>query len=576
LQGAFVKSTSPDYADMPVEVAEAKGVRGIEGDLGLVLLREARRYALTAPFQTPVRVSADGDDRAVVVQYEVRLQEGLTCGGAYLKLYEARPGFSAAGVNPHTPYAIMFGPDRCGATDKVHLILRWTNPVDGSVEEKHMTDPPRARGDTVVHLYTLVLRPDGTFSVKIDGAEVRGGRLDSPADFSPAILPPERINDPTDSKPADWVDEAEMADPEASKPADWDDDAPVTVPDMDAQKPSGWLDDEPDYVPDPHARRPEGWDDDEDGEWTAPQVPNPRCEVASGCGPWARPSKRNPAYRGKWAAPRVPNPAYRGEWKPRQVANPAYFTDAHLHRLGGAGIGGVGIEVWTMNAGLLFDNVLVTRNETEAQDFAAATFTPKHAVQAAAAEEESRELARREREAAAAEGGILEKLVYWVGELFLIARGNPLMTLGSLVAAIATVSVACYAMCATNDPDVLSGMDGAEARIRGLAAGAARRGDGGASAAGGRTAAGPRARRPKHGPSVADLGAEDSEEEDERAAAAAAAAAAATTGGGQRSTNPQGEGEEEEAAAADDEGETAGGNAGATGGGVRRRPRKAE
>ena len=50
---------------------------------------------------------------------ELRLQEGLDCGGGYIKLYEASEAFNAADVNPNTPYIIMFGPDRCGATDKV-------------------------------------------------------------------------------------------------------------------------------------------------------------------------------------------------------------------------------------------------------------------------------------------------------------------------------------------------------------------------------------------------------------------------------------------------------------------------
>ena len=32
-------------------------------------------------------------------------------------------------------------------------------------------------------------------------------------------------DDPEDTKPADWVDEAKITDPHATKPADWDEDA---------------------------------------------------------------------------------------------------------------------------------------------------------------------------------------------------------------------------------------------------------------------------------------------------------------------------------------------------------------
>ena len=64
------------------------------------------------------------------------------------------------------------------------------------------------------------------------GEERKGGSLFE--DFEPAFNPPDTIPDPTDSKPADWVDEPKIADPDASKPEDWDEDAPETIPDEDA------------------------------------------------------------------------------------------------------------------------------------------------------------------------------------------------------------------------------------------------------------------------------------------------------------------------------------------------------
>jgi len=49
----------------------------------------------------------------------------------------------------------------------------------------------------------------------VNGAsESKGSLLE---DFDPAVNPPKEINDPTDSKPADWVDEAKIPDPEAKK-----------------------------------------------------------------------------------------------------------------------------------------------------------------------------------------------------------------------------------------------------------------------------------------------------------------------------------------------------------------------
>ena len=87
-------------------------------------------------------------------------------------------------------------------------------------------------------------------------------------DFTPAVNPPQEIDDPEDSKPEDWVDTKRIPDPDATKvmvlmifstymanmfrkPDDWDEDAPYEIPDEDAIKPEGWLDDEPEFIPDP-------------------------------------------------------------------------------------------------------------------------------------------------------------------------------------------------------------------------------------------------------------------------------------------------------------------------------------
>ena len=112
-----------------------------------------------------------------------------------------------------------------------------------------------------------------------------------------------------------------------------------------ACRPDTWEPDEPLQIPDPTAEAPADWDSDEDGEWEAPLVPNPKCKP-SGCGEWKRPQVANPAYKGKWVQAKIDNPAYVGKWAPRQIDNPAYYYDAAPHDV--MPIGGVGIELWTM------------------------------------------------------------------------------------------------------------------------------------------------------------------------------------------------------------------------------------
>ena len=219
----------------------------------------------------------------------------------------------------------MFGPDKCGSTNKVHFIFKHKSPKTGEYEEKHLTAPPMARITKTTTLYSLIVKPDQTFEIKINGESVKTGSLHE--DFAPSVNPPKEIDDPKDTKPADWVDEARIPDPDATKPEDWDEDAPYEIVDEEAVKPEDWLEDEPKMIPDPEATKPEDWDDDEDGDWLAPKVPNPKCEDASGCGPWTKPMKKNPDYKGKWMAEVIDNPAYKGVWAPKKIANPHYFED---------------------------------------------------------------------------------------------------------------------------------------------------------------------------------------------------------------------------------------------------------
>lgn len=439
----FVLSQKSDYAAQPVAVTAPLRNPGVDGDLSLVLQAPAKRYAVFAPFPSPVTV---GDDAPLIFQYEVRLQDGQTCGGAYVKLANAS-GFTAATADADTPYVIMFGPDICGATNKVHFIIRIPNPVTGEVVEHHLANPPAPKSDALSHVYSVAIRPDDTYEVRIDGAVAREGSLGT--DLLPPVQPPARIADPADRKPADWVDAEKIPDPAAVKPDDWDESAPAMIPDESVSKPAGWLDDAPEMIPDPNAAKPEGWDDEEDGDFIPPMVRNPACEAAPGCGEWVRPQKRNPAYKGKWSAPLIANPAYKGVWAPRQIDNPAYYEvpAGSIHRLAGAAIGGVGVEVWTMSGNLAFDNFLLTNDEATAAAAVETHWKPKHAAQVAFNAAVERNATRSARLAAAADGGWQGQLVYYVLEARDIAVENPVATLATAVALLAGVGIASYRAC---------------------------------------------------------------------------------------------------------------------------------
>ncbi|KAF3920838.1 Calnexin [Orbilia brochopaga] len=348
-------------------------LQGIIGDKGLVVKDKAAHHAISTKFKKPV----DNKGKALVVQYEVKLQEGLECGGAYLKLLRERKELHSEEFSNTSPYVIMFGPDKCGGTNKVHFIFNHKNPKTGDYEEKHLSTAPMARIVKQTVLYTLIVKPDNYFEIRIDGIRVKNGTLLE--DFTPPVEPAKEISDPDDSKPDDWVDEAMIPDEDATKPEDWDEDAPYEIVDDEATKPEDWLEDEPSEVADPEAEKPEGWVDEEDGDWIAPTIPNPKCAEASGCGKWEKPMKPNPAYKGKWTRPQIANPAYKGIWEPRKIANPAYFEDKTPSNF--EPIGGIGIELWTMNNGILFDNIYVGHSLEDAEAIQKATFEVKHKIE---------------------------------------------------------------------------------------------------------------------------------------------------------------------------------------------------
>ncbi|KAI6250183.1 Calnexin [Erysiphe necator] len=358
--------------------------KGMEGDKGLVLKTPAAHHAISAKFPKKI----DNTGKTLVVQYEVKLQNGLECGGAYLKLLRDTKALHQEEFSNASPYVIMFGPDKCGSTNKVHLIINHKNPKTGEYEEKHLKSPPQARITKTTELYTLIIYPNNTGIIKLNGARVQQFNLLE--DFDPPFTPPKEIDDPKDSKPDNWVDEQRIPDPEAKKPEDWDEDAPFEIVDEEASKPDDWLEDEPLNIPDPQAEKPEDWVDEEDGDWIAPTISNPKCEDVSGCGPWSKPMIKNPAYKGKWIAPYIDNPAYKGAWKPQKIKNPAYFEDKNPSNLDP--MGAIGFELWTMQKDILFDNIFIGHSVEDADQFADDTFHEK------SPHEKLSEIAQKEKE----------------------------------------------------------------------------------------------------------------------------------------------------------------------------------
>jgi calnexin len=262
-------------------------------------------------------------------------------------------------MNNDTAHFIEFGPERCWWFNQSRLTLFTT--ADNGSQVPHLVKRPHwIPVDDLVHLYTLIIRPNGTFETLIDNRSTRNGTFVS--DFDPPLFETPTIDDPTDEKPSDWEDRPIVPDPHAVKPDDWDDDAPFWIPDpAKLTPPPGWLVDEEEVVTDPNEKKPASWNEDTMGEWKPRQIANKKCSRATGCGKYKPPQARNKKAHGVWRPKYVPNENYKGEWRPRQIPNPNYKGQSNEFVM--PAISGIGFDVWSLPQDFAFTNIAIATDE---------------------------------------------------------------------------------------------------------------------------------------------------------------------------------------------------------------------
>ena len=86
-----------------------------QNDRGLILRSKAKHAAISAKLNRRFEFN----NKPLYVQYEVNFQNGMDCGGAYIKLLSYSKDLDLNNFHDKTPYTIMFGPDKCGNDIKV-------------------------------------------------------------------------------------------------------------------------------------------------------------------------------------------------------------------------------------------------------------------------------------------------------------------------------------------------------------------------------------------------------------------------------------------------------------------------
>jgi len=165
---SWVQSTARDAGERgAIELSAGKWVTDEKAERGLRTSEDARFYVYSKTFP-----EFSNKDKNLVIQYSLKHENVFDCGGGYLKLHPK--GLDQAGYTGDSAYSIMFGPDHCGSTSRVHFILNYKgknhlikNDIDASGFK-----------DALTHTYTLILKPDNTFSVLVDGEEKSSGSIE--------------------------------------------------------------------------------------------------------------------------------------------------------------------------------------------------------------------------------------------------------------------------------------------------------------------------------------------------------------------------------------------------------------
>ncbi|KAH7721639.1 calreticulin 1 [Aphelenchoides avenae] len=241
----IVSKHKDDYGEWKLSAGKYYGDE--KRDAGLKTSQDAKFYAIASKF--PKKFSNKG--KSVVIQFTVKHEQNIDCGGGYVKVMSSDANLED--FHGETAYNVMFGPDICGpGTKKVHVIFSYKG-------KNHLIKKDiRCKDDELTHLYTLILNPDNTYEVQIDGPrrEEAGG------------LGRQGVHRRPGGQEARGLGEAGAH-------------------------------------PDPEAKKPEDWDDEMDGEWEPPMIDNPEYK-----GEWKPKQIKNPNYKGKWIHPEIDNPEY--------------------------------------------------------------------------------------------------------------------------------------------------------------------------------------------------------------------------------------------------------------------------
>ncbi|XP_072367004.1 calreticulin isoform X2 [Scyliorhinus torazame] len=139
---------------------------------------------------------------------------------------------------------------------------------------------------------------------------------------------------------------------------------------------SGTLEDDWDLLPpktikDPNAKKPEDWDD-----WEKINEPN-----------HAQPED-------EWQSHQINNPSFKGNWVHPEIDNPEYTPEINMYRYDNIGV--LGLDLWQVKSGTIFDNFLITNDVKYAEEYGNQTWGITEAGERKMKEKQEKEKEQKE------------------------------------------------------------------------------------------------------------------------------------------------------------------------------------
>jgi hypothetical protein len=137
-----------------------------EAQMGLMTTEDKKYYQISADFNKTISTK----DRKLIISYTIKMERDVGSGGGYIKLLPE--GLDQEHFTSDDTYDILFGPD------VVHRLNAQVKFIIRRGEEYFsMNETIYCPLDELTHMYTLIIRPDCTYEIQIDGKHITSGRI---------------------------------------------------------------------------------------------------------------------------------------------------------------------------------------------------------------------------------------------------------------------------------------------------------------------------------------------------------------------------------------------------------------